>query len=243
MKRIKGEVFALQKDILSPPRSDFLKLVALICMSADHIGYVFASQLPPALTTALRAAGRLTYPLFAYQIAVGFCHTKSAPHYLTRLLLFGLLSQLPYELAFRAAPWKPNVFATLALSLAALMLMDACRHRRLLPLGIFLAMLLCVLAWRLRCEYLWYGVAAAAVFYLFRRSPWMCFATQLALSAVYAFWKDWPLQHLAGFAYALILLPLLIEDFRYPIIRLNKWIFYGFYPLHLLVLYGCQFLW
>ena len=49
-----------------------LKIFALLFMIIDHIGFIIFPE-----NLLLRAIGRLAFPLFAYQMAVGFSHTKS----------------------------------------------------------------------------------------------------------------------------------------------------------------------
>lgn len=75
----------------STSRNDLLKLTAMITMLIDHIGAV----LFPGVMI-LRTIGRIAFPIFAYQISKGFRHTSDLKKYATRLLIFGLISQIPY---------------------------------------------------------------------------------------------------------------------------------------------------
>ena len=74
-----------------------LKAMAFLTMLTDHVGYIF---FPSVMW--LRIIGRLGFPLFAYCLAVGFVYTKSVKKYALRLLIFSVVSQPFYSLAFYA---------------------------------------------------------------------------------------------------------------------------------------------
>lgn len=78
-----------------------IKLVACFCMLVDHSAFVFEDQLTalsPWLYIGCRMVGRLAFPLFAMGIAEGVTHTRSSTKYIGRMILFALLSQLPFSL-------------------------------------------------------------------------------------------------------------------------------------------------
>ena len=79
----------------------FLKLLACIAMLVDHSAFVFESQLTavsPWLYLGCRVFGRLAFPLFAFGIAEGAAHTSSPKKYITRMIVFALIAQIPYSL-------------------------------------------------------------------------------------------------------------------------------------------------
>ena len=71
-----------------------LKLIAMITMTMDHVGL----QLFPQLQW-LRFLGRLAMPIYAYMIAEGCRHTRNRKKYLLRLLGMGALCQVVYLVA------------------------------------------------------------------------------------------------------------------------------------------------
>lgn len=72
-------------------RNDILKLIALITMLIDHVGYMFFEQI-----RLFRTIGRIAFPIFAYQLAMGFRHTSNRVRYLGRLVIFSVISYIPY---------------------------------------------------------------------------------------------------------------------------------------------------
>ncbi len=75
--------------------SFWIKIIATITMLIDHIGFVLFPE-----NILLRIIGRVSMPLFAFQIAVGFEKTKSREKYILRMLIFALVSQIPFSLMY-----------------------------------------------------------------------------------------------------------------------------------------------
>ena len=81
-----------------------LKFIAVISMLIDHIAVIFQASLSESIYFILRAAGRLSFPLFCFLLVEGFFHTRNKKRYQQRLFIFAVLSELPYDLAFRYLP-------------------------------------------------------------------------------------------------------------------------------------------
>ena len=72
-----------------------LKIIAALFMVIDHAGYMFFPKV-----IWIRKVGRISFPIFAFFIAEGFFYSKDRRRYLLRMLLFAVISELPFDLAF-----------------------------------------------------------------------------------------------------------------------------------------------
>ena len=104
-----------------------LKLIAIFGMTLDHVGIVFGGMLPLWAETALFALGGLTFPIMAYLLVEGYKHTSNLKKYAFRLFIFALISSLPFRWALRLPGL--NVLFTLLLGLATLYLYDHMKNR------------------------------------------------------------------------------------------------------------------
>ena len=79
-----------------------IKLLALVTMVIDHSAYyLYASSLiEHGLYFAMRTVGRIAFPLYAFLLVNGFEKTSNRGKYLSRLVLFAAVSQLPYTVVF-----------------------------------------------------------------------------------------------------------------------------------------------
>ena len=74
-----------------------IKIIAMLTMVLDHIGYILYGHIPVEVYTMLRAVGRISFPLFAFCIAEGFFYTGNVKKYIIRVLIFALISEIPYN--------------------------------------------------------------------------------------------------------------------------------------------------
>lgn len=196
-----------------------LKLLAMLAMTADHIGAVFFPEIP-----LLRWIGRLAMPVLCFFIGEGLRHTRSPRRYLLRLTGFALLSELPFDLAFYGGiEWgHQNVYFTLALGLLALWAIQSRGME-----GWLLTLTAALAAELLGCDYGMYGVLLILLLDRFHRAR----SEQLAAAA---------LLNLAFFGLqtqtlSLIALPLLwLYNGKRG--RDDRRLFYLYYPAHLCVL-------
>ena len=218
-----------------------LKIIAMISMVLDHVGDLF---FPGA--TWMRAAGRLAMPLFAFCIAEGYAHTRDRRKYLLRMGIFALISEIPFDLAFesRIGLSHQNIMLTFFLSILALMLYDRIRggegtEGEQIPawktaLGVLAVGTVAVLALLLRADYTIFAVISVFLFYALRKKhPLLRSGVGVGFLA---------LTRTVGYysATGLSLLPLVLYNGKKG--RGLKWLFYLFYPGHLLLLAGLKFL-
>ena len=208
-----------------------LKLVALFCMLIDHIG---AGFFPDVLW--FRAVGRIAMPVFAFCVAEGFQHTHDRRRYLLRMLLFGLLSEVPFDLFLSGKTVdfsQQNILLTFVWALAGLLCFEQLGTKeRDLPRAFAAALvLLAFLAGSLllRLDYNMTATALVFVFFLLReKADWIrC----TAAAAVYVLFRN---KGVSWFALAGFLLLFLYNGRRG---KGWKGLFYIFYPAHLLLLF------
>jgi len=241
-----------------------LKMIAVFCMVVDHATEAtFMLWIPRLMRLGmgakslmllkifLRGLGRISFPLFAFLLVEGFTHTKNLRKYAASLLLFGILSECPFDLAIfqRVLEFSyQNVFFTLFIGLMTLWGLERYRGKRG-PQGLVIAVG-AVLCWGLRTDYGVYGLGIILSMYFFKNQPFkrflgvaaMFFLLYVAEPLFEALSAGIPVKGLylgAGcWLFAMALTPFV------PIGLYNgkrgaafpKYIFYAFYPAHLLLL-------
>lgn len=74
-----------------------MKWLAVFLMTLDHLALYFQGYLPADLVFFCRLIGRLAFPLFAYNVSLGYKRTRSLPRYFARMATFSVLGQLLME--------------------------------------------------------------------------------------------------------------------------------------------------
>ena len=199
-----------------------LKIIAILTMLTDHIGYVF---FPDAIV--LRLVGRIAFPIFCYTLVEGFLHTRSVKNYLIRLGIFAILSEIPFDLAFSGKVWEfqnQNVFLTLFFGVVMLCLLEKA-HSYVACFSI--AVILTLICKVLHTDYASVGLLIIFTLYMFRENR----KEQLALAALVMMLFSGKIQMFSLFA----LIPIAFHNkTQGPKMKL---FFYLFYPVHLLAIY------
>ena len=214
-----------------------LKIIAIITMFIDHVGYLVND----GKLSYFNYIGRIAFPIFAFQISEGYIHTKNLKKYFLRLFLFALISQIPFMLFDRIITNEINlnIFFTLFLGLATIFIYDKCKYK---ILGILAGVAIGLIAQFSHCDYGFYGVAIILIFYIFKNnfinaSLFFTLATAIRYSI--------PLIKY-GNANNRITMLFLFTCFPIIFIALyngkkgkdTKYLLYLFYPIHLLLIYG-----
>ncbi len=221
-----------------------LKWIAVISMAIDHVGASLVEALRIKASTngtwyafldsydMMRNIGRLAFPIFCFMIVEGFTHTSNRRNYLRNLLLFGCISEIPFDMAFSRkifSPYDQNVMFTLALGLAAIWAIDELLKRQRGMKGFLIFLLITLAAYvagtALHVDYSGFGVVEIILLYMFRNNR----LAQCVCGAV----SFMPVP--GEFPFALISFPLLY-CYNGERGRQNKRFFYIFYPAHLLIL-------
>lgn len=216
-----------------------IKLIACFTMILDHIKYAI-----PELSNFFTSYfGRISFPLFAFLVTEGYSHTKDLRKYYKRLVIFACISQIPFML-FRSlvGDYKMlNILFTLLLGLSAITTYDKIDKKIIsIPIVLFIIYLGKIL----KVDYSWFGVATVFLFYITRNKKVRMLGGFLILVFAHFYlrglWSIFSKQII--FSYIFTVLPILII-FLYngTLGRKMKYIFYWFYPLHMLVFYFISF--
>ncbi|OYU08366.1 MAG: conjugal transfer protein TraX [Pseudomonas sp. PGPPP1] len=144
---------------------DLLKWLALLCMVLDHLRYVGLSL------DGLYVPGRLAFPWFCLAIAANLHRMGSTPvtgRYLGWLLLFSVISEVPYRLFIEDADTL-NVLPTLALGL---LVARGWQQRALVDRGLALVALSIATVFSSQLMFGFFGVLLPLAMLLVFRRPW-----------------------------------------------------------------------
>ena len=200
-----------------------LKVIALLTMTIDHMGFIL---FPQALW--MRGVGRLAFPIFCFTLTEGFRHTHDLKMYMKRMLVVGILSEIPFNLAESGQIFSldhQNVFFTLLIGLIMLYYCEKASGTVMKAEVVILAM--CAAEF-LRTDYGALGVLLIAIYWFTRKHKW----DQAFLSGGWNFLFGIPIQDAGIFA----ILPIALYNGRKG--RSTGYFFYMYYPVHLLILYG-----
>ena len=100
-----------------------LKLIALVSMTCDHVGV----QLFPKVLL-LRIIGRLALPIFAYMIAEGCRYTRDRKKYLLRMASLAAVCQVVYFFAMKSL--YQCILITFSLSVILIWLIDLAEQEK-----------------------------------------------------------------------------------------------------------------
>lgn len=218
--------------------SALLKTLAIITMIIDHTSVVlYGGELGVA-----RLIGRIAFPIFAFLISEGVKHTKSKFRYALRLLLFAFLSEVPYDYAISGKIYDfndQNVFFTLFFGLLSVIIVDKLQNTGFAFLSVFSTILFSTAAMYLQSDYGFMGVTVITLIFVFSQLKSSARFVGIALScAMTCFYVSLPfnLTFIPNQIYAVAaVIPIALYSGK-PGIKVNKYVFYLIYPLHLLVL-------
>ncbi len=225
-----------------------LKMIAIITMLIDHIAaavilnaiimpHVPISKTGPYYSIYLvyrmmRNIGRIAFPIFCFFIVEGFKYTHDRWKYALRMLIFALISEIPFDLAFYEEPFywgHQNVYWTLLIGILMMIMWEWIGEQyrenaavgRVLQICSFAAF--CGIAYLMKTDYNARGIILIFVLYLFRYQR----LTQIIAGALAIFW-EWPAV-LMSFPFLCL--------YNGKRGKGHKYFFYIFYPLHLLLLF------
>lgn len=208
-----------------------LKILAMIAMTCDHVGL----QLLPQVAI-LRWIGRLALPIYAYLVAEGCRHTRSRKTYLLRMASLGGLCQIVYLVAMGSL--YQCILVTFSLSICLICCLEDFQKGRRWPFLLALAgtFVLCVVVpelWKGTDFTIDYGFPGVLLPVLIYAHPiWGLVLGLLALNL-----------EMGGMQWLSIgAIPLLLcYNGQRGKANLGR-LFYWYYPVHLVVIYGLSLL-
>lgn len=150
-----------------------LKLIAVFFMVVDHIKYAF----PACYSDFTLYFGRIAFPIFAFCAVQGYTHTSDLAKYIKRLLIAGLIAEVPF-LLFNSLPTLQlidlNIMFTLSLGLVAIKGYEYYGGKLK---GILAVLMFAALAEIGKVDYGAFGVFLIFSFYIFKDSKWKTLLT------------------------------------------------------------------
>ena len=215
-----------------------LKLIAVVTMLIDHVTAVLIPYNTDAYDIG-RSIGRLAFPIFCFLLVEGFYHTKNVQKYMIRLGIFALISEIPFDLAFSDKTNnlgfldQQNVFFTLFIGLVVIYGMSIIEKKyanNMILSNVFDSLVVVAgsaVAILLTTDYTYIGILLIVSFYLFRENKAL-----LTLAVIIVTSLGGSFELIASISMIFIWM---YNGARGP--QVNKYLFYAFYPTHILCIY------
>lgn len=220
-----------------------LKVIAMVTMLIDHMAVVFAAN-NIVLYHVMRGIGRLSFPLFCFLLVEGFFYTRNRTKHCINLVLFALISEVPYDM-FAGSIFdmkKQNVIFTLLIGFIMIWVLDSILYetnkntgkkvRREgffdTVIGLIVVFVCLVIAYVFNPTYSFAGIILILLFYVTHGKHIGTIVSNIIFNmGLYTFGTQW----LGTFS------AIIIEFYNgKPGNKKWKYFFYVFYPLHLLIL-------
>jgi len=240
----------MEKQLHTETTSFSLHILAMFFMLCDHL---WGTIVPG--NDWLTCVGRISFPIFAFMIVEGYFHTGNLKKYVGRLLLFALLSEIPFDLAMGSSLFYPihqNVLWSFLISIGLIHWNEKAKKKQKiwsrLLVGAVSVLIGYIAGLITMVDFYHAGILTVLVFYFFRQKKWWSYLGQ-ALCLWYI-----NTEMLGGFTYEfslfgttvslvrqglalLALVPIwLYRGKQGPHNKALQFLYYAFYPLHLLVL-------
>lgn len=240
----------MQKKWKAETSSMSLHIMAMLFMLCDHL---WGTIIPG--NDWLTCIGRLSFPIFAFLIVEGYFHTKNLKKYVCRLLLFAVISEIPFNLVMGSRLFYPihqNVLWSFLLSLGLIHWNEKAKTKGKLwirtAVGCITVMLGYSVGLLTMVDFYHAGILTVLVFYFFKQKKWWSYIGQfICLWYIHV-------EMLGGFGYEiqlggetyffprqgfalLALIPIWLYRGRQGYhSKALQYAYYAFYPFHLLIL-------
>lgn len=228
---------------------DQIKYPAIILMTFNHIAHILMTS-GTAVYEVFEDIGYFTSITMCYFFVDGYFYTHSRRNYAKRLFIFALISEIPYILAM--GYFQLNVMFTFLICFCILTVIDSKLNKFLKVLSVLGLMLLSAV-----CDCAFILPIAAILFRLGRgdrKKQAFAWITMCIIFFALNLPSFYSAEERLGYAllhsfYAVIpwIASGVVIMFFYSGKKsekhefLNKWFFYIYYPLHLLILWGIRY--
>ena len=162
-----------------------LKYIAFASMLIDHVNKTFFiyfnSKALIVMSELFDILGRIAFPIFISLLVEGYFKTRNRWRYLGTLLVFGIISEVPFDMCTSNVFFEPNwnnIMFTLALVLAMIWIIDALKKKmQTLPkflwylVSFIIVAVTCLIAMNLSLDYDSHAVLIGYFLYLFHDRP------------------------------------------------------------------------
>lgn len=226
-----------------------LHIMAMIFMLCDHLWGTIVQG-----NDWLTCIGRLTFPIYAFMIVEGYFHTKNLKKYVGRLLIFAILSEIPFNLAMGSRLFYPihqNVLWSFLISIGLIHWNEKVKVKKLwkrILVGFASILIGSIVGIITFVDYYHAGILMVLVFYFFRHKKWWCYLGQFIcmwyINCAMLGGLQYEMNVLGqtyfisrqGFA-LLALIPIWFYKGKQGYhSKTLQFIYYAFYPVHLLIL-------
>lgn len=237
-----------------------LKLIALLFMVLDHVGYRMAlddlvsnPKLWISIGNTFRDFGRIAFPIFAFLVAEGFRYTSDRKRYAIRMFVFAVISEVPFDmlknysmqknyLIFRIHDYSPlfdwssqNVMLTFFLAIVMLTLIEDYKLKKTTYyayLEYVYVIGFCIVAYIVRCDYHYFGILLVWIFYKYVDEFYICVIFVVLMYCIQGEYMG-----------ALSIIPIYLYNGKRTNklmscgeSKMHKYFFYVFYPVHMVSL-------
>ena len=152
-----------------------LHMMAMAFMLCDHLwGTVVRGN------DWLTCIGRLTFPIYAFMVVEGYFHTKDLKKYVRRLLVFAVLSEIPFNLAMGSRIFYPihqNVLWSFLIAIGLIHWNEKTKEKQMwkrIPVAIVSVCIGYLAGLITFVDFYHAGILMVLVFYFFRGRTWWC---------------------------------------------------------------------
>lgn len=225
-----------------------LRVIAMVTMLLDHM---YITVFPNS--NWMTYIGRISFPIFAFLLVEGFFHTSNLKRYLTRLAIFAVISEIPFNLMMNRSfiyPYHQNVLFTFIIGLLTMYIIEKSKSFDNKVASATLVIFICIFSFIFATitlsDYFGYGILIILTFYFAYslKYGWileivgMLYVNYILIGGnvipMFNGTFDFPIQ---AFALLSLIFIWLYNGKRGISTKAAQYTFYIFYPLHMLILY------